>query len=386
MTSAAIRILFVASLVFGGLSGSAAAGVELDPADTLSSAVSTATSPTGQASDLTNSVGDAADGVTGTVNDAAENVAGTVTNATGSVSGATGSVSGATGSVSGGTASDGGGGGGSGSSLLDSATGSITGALSGSSDSGAGGTSTGGGSGSRGGGSGSSPSSGRSSSSSGDGSASNRGSPRTRFDRLPRRYERLLERIESGVDVRASSTRLRALLATASPRLRTQISRLIRQEIRRLRKGGLTHHERAALRRLTGLLKALEASPLPAEISPPSGTASLPATPSERHARVAGISEASLRTERPAGSGPSGSELTPLFPWPLPSPPGPVYWLPVLLAGIAGFLWLAARGPRNVLPSAVRGFVEVRGAEFSGLAALIAIIGAAWAILLQLLL
>jgi hypothetical protein len=33
----------------------------------------------------------------------------------------------------------------------------------------------------------------------------------------------------------------------------------------------------------------------------------------------------------------------------------------------------------------VRGFVEVRGAEFSGLAALIAIVGAAWAVLIQLL-
>lgn len=359
MKSAAIPILLFASLVFGGLSGSAVAGVQLDPVDTLSSAVSTATSPTGQASDLTNSVGDAADGVTGTVNDAAENVAGTVT--------------GATDSVTGGTASDGA----SGSSPLDSATGSITGALSGSSGSGAGGTSSGGGSGS-------SPTSGRSSSS-GDGSASNRGSPRTRFDRLPRQYERLLERIESGVDVRASSARLRALLATASPRLRTQISRLIRQEIRRLRKGGLTHQERAALGRLTWLLKALEASRPPAEISPPSDTASPPATSSERPAQIAGISDASVRTKRPAASGSSGSELTPLFPFPLPSPPDPVYWLPVLLAAIAGCLWLAARAPRNVLPSGVRGFVEVRGAELSGLAALIAIIGAAWALLIQLL-
>ena len=359
MKSAAIRILLFASLVFGGLSGSAVAGVQLDSADTLSSAVSTAASPTGQASDLTNSVGDVADGVTGTVNDAAENVAGTVNDATGSVTGGTS-------------------GGGSGSSPLDSATGSITGALSGSSDSGAGGTSSGGGSGS-------SPTSGRSSSSSGDGSASNRGSPRTRFDRLPRQYERLLERIESGVDVRASKARLRALLATASPRLRTQISRLIRQEIRRLKKGGLTHQERAALRRLTPLLKALEASRPPAEISLSSDTAGSPATSSERPAQVAGISDASVRTERPAESGSSGSELTPLIPFPLPSPPGPLYWLPVLLAAIAGCLWLAARAPRNVLPSGVRGFVEVRGAELSGLAALIAIIGAAWAVLIQLL-
>src|SRR6185312_15673933 len=301
--------------------------------------------------------------VTGTVNDTVENVAGT--------------VNGATGSVTGGTASGGGGGSGSGSSPLDSATGSITAVLSGSSGSGAGDTSSGGGSGS-------SPSSGRSSSSSGDGSASNRGSPRTRFDRLPRQYERLLERIESGVDVRASSARLRALLATASPRLRTQILRLIRQEIRRLRKGGLTHQERAALRRLTPLLKAFEASRLPAQISPPS-TASPPVTSSDAPAQIAGIRDASLRSERPAASGSGGSELTPLFPFPLPSPPGPLYWLSFLLAAIAGCLWLAARAPRNVLPSGVRGFVEVRGGELSGLAALIAIIGAASAVLIQLL-
>ncbi len=133
MTSAATRILLLASLVFGGLSGSAGAGVQLDPADTLSSAVSTAASPTGQASDLTNSasdltnsVGDAADGVTGSVNDAVEDVAGTVNDATGSVTGGTASGGGG----------GGGGGGGSGSSPLDSATGAITGVLSGSSDSG----------------------------------------------------------------------------------------------------------------------------------------------------------------------------------------------------------------------------------------------------------
>lgn len=351
MTSAAVRILLV-SLVFGGLSGSAVAGVQLDPADTLSS---------GQASDLTNSVGDATDGVTGTVDDTAETIAGTVNDTTGSVTGGTFD-----------------GGGDSRSSLLDSATDSITGALSESSDSGADGTSSGGGSGS-------SPTSGRSSSSSGDGSASNRGSPRTRFDRLPRKYERLLERIESGVDVRASNARLRALFATASPRLRTQISRLIRQEIRRLRKGGLTHEERAALGRLTPLLKALEAS-RPARISVSSDVAGRLAVPSsEGHAQIAGISDASLHNGRPAGSGPNGSERTPLFPLPLPSPPGLVYWLPVLLAAIAGCFWLGARPPRSGLPSPVRGLVEVRGAELSGLAALIAIVGAAWAILIQLL-
>src|SRR4029079_18826628 len=169
--------------------------------------------------------------------------------------------------------------GGPGSSPAHSATGSITAVLYGSSGSGAGDTSSGGGSGS-------SPNSGRNSSSSRDGSASNRGSARTRSDRHPRQYERLLERIESGVDVRASRARLRALLATASPRLRTQISRLIRREIRRLRNGGLTDQERAALRRLTPLLQALEASRPPPESSAPTDTASPPVTSSERPAQV----------------------------------------------------------------------------------------------------
>ena len=184
--------------------------------------------------------------------------------------------------------------------------------------------------------------------------------------------------------MRASIAKLRALLATASPRLRTQILRLIRQEIRRLRRGGLSHRERAAVRRLKPVINALEASRPPAQILLPGGTASVPAISSDERAD-AGIKDASLRTEHHAQSGPSGSERVPLFPLPLPSPFGPIYWLPVLLAAIGGFFWLAARAPRNMLPSAVRGFVEVRGGELSGLAALIAILGAAWAILIQLL-
>ena len=54
MASAAIRILLFVSLVFGGLSGSAAAGIQLDPADTLNSTVSTVTTQTG---DITDAIG-----------------------------------------------------------------------------------------------------------------------------------------------------------------------------------------------------------------------------------------------------------------------------------------------------------------------------------------
>ena len=61
MASAA-RILLFVSLVFGGLSGSAAAGIQLDPADTLNSTVSTATTQTGDITDAIGSVDDATDG------------------------------------------------------------------------------------------------------------------------------------------------------------------------------------------------------------------------------------------------------------------------------------------------------------------------------------
>lgn len=215
-------------------------------------------------------------------------------------------------------------------------------------------------------------------------SASNRGSPRTRFDRLPARYETLFERIESGFRVQASIAQLRALLANASPELRATILRLIRAEIRRLEKGGLTPKERAAVRRLTPLLKAFQASRLPDRISLRDGTASLPAASSYGRAQVAGANTGPPLSSERAGSGAdeaergSGAPSGPLFP--LPSPPGPAYWLLVLLAAIAGALWLGARAPRHVLPTGVRGIVEIRGAEISALAAtigLIAVVGAA---------
>ena len=342
MASAAIRILLFVSLVFGGLSGSAAAGIQLDPADTLNSTVSTATTQTGDITDAIGSGDDATDDLTEAVDDTTDAVTGSVTDATGSVS--------------------------SGSAT----TGSVTNVLSGSTSSGADSTLSSGSntSGSSGGsGETTSPSSRQSA------SASNRRSPRTRFDRLPARYETLLERIESG---------FRALLANASPELRATILRLIRAEIRRLEKGGLTPKERAAVRRLTPLLKAFQASRLPDRISLRDGTASLPAASSYGRAQVAGANTGPPLSSERAGSGGdeaergSGAPSGPFFP--LPSPPGPAYWLLVLLAAIAGALWLGARAPRHVLPTGVRGIVEIRGAEISALATtigLIAVVGAA---------
>ena len=358
MASAAIRILLFVSLVFGGLSGSAGAGIQLDPADTLNSTESTVTTQTGDITDAIGSVDDATDDVTEAVDDTTDAVTGSVNDATGSVSDATGSVS-------------------SGSAT----TGSVTNVLSGSTSSGADSTSSSGSdtSGSSGGSGETTSTSSRQSA-----SASNRGSPRTRFDRLPARYETLLERIESGFRVQASIAQLRALLANASPELRATTLRLIRAEIRRLEKGGLTPKERAAVRRLTPLLKAFQASRLPDRISLRDGTASLPAASSYGRAQVAGANTGPPLSSERAGSGGdeaergSGAPSGPFFP--LPSPPGPAYWLLVLLAAIAGALWLGARAPRHVLPTGVRGIVEIRGAEISALATtigLIAVVGAA---------
>lgn len=350
MASAAIRILLFVSLVFGGLSGSAAAGIQLDPADTLNSTVSTVTTQTGDITDAIGSGVDATDDLTGAVDDTTDAVTGSVNDATGSVS-------------------------------SGSATESVTNVLSGSTSSGADSTSSSGSNTSvSSGGSGETTST----SSRQSASASNRGSPRTRFDRLPARYETLLERIASGFRVQASIAQLRALLANASPELRATILRLIRAEIRRLEKGGLTPKERAAVRRLTPLLKAFQASRLPDRISLRDGTASLPAASSYGRAQVAGANTGPPLSSERAGSGGdeaergSGAPSGPLFP--LPSPPGPAYWLLVLLAAIAGALWLGARAPRHVLPTGLRGIVEIRGAEISALAAtigLIAVVGAA---------
>jgi cobalamin biosynthesis Mg chelatase CobN len=354
MASAAIRILFFVSLVFGGLSGNAAAGIQLDPADTLNSTVSTVTTQTGDITDAIGSVDDATDDLTEAVDD-------TTDAATGSVNDATGSVS-------------------SSSATTESVTESVTNVLSGSTSSGADSTSSSGSNTSV-----SSGGSGKTTSTSSrqSASASNRGSPRTRFDRLPARYETLLERIESGFRVQASIAQLRALLANASPELRATILRLIRAEIRRLEKGGLTPKERAAVRRLTPLLKAFQAARLPDRISLRDGTAILPAASSYGRAQVAGANTGPPLSFERAGSGGDeaergGAPSGPLFP--LPSPPGPAYWLLVLLAAIAGALWLGARAPQHVLPTGVRGIVEIRGAEISALAAtigLIAVVGAA---------
>jgi hypothetical protein len=301
-----VRITFLVVLgLCGGFSSAAVAG-GIDPVGTVTGALSTVASQTTVASDLTGQT---------TV----------VTSQLSPTSGATGveATNAATGVV--GAATSGGGGGGE--------------------------TSTSGDSGAR-----EKSRSGETRRSSKDASA------RTRFDRLPRRYEVLLERIESGHRVRANIARLRSLLATATPRMRARILRLIRSEIRRLEHNGLTRRERLAARRLHGLLAKLTAQPSPGAAAP-SSPATFPSefvsnfmsNPANRAGGVA--SETAAGRQSPSeGGGPT--LRIPGVPLPTPQLPSEgSQWLLTLLWALAiatgamailrTALELAARLPRN---------------------------------------
>ncbi|HSJ93222.1 MAG TPA: hypothetical protein VK896_04230, partial [Gaiellaceae bacterium] len=92
------------------------------------------------------------------------------------------------------------------------------------------------------------------------GSGGERSGPRTRFDRLPPRFERLLERILGGRDVAANLRRLQAALADR-PDLRARILRLVRAEIAKLERGGVTPAEERRIDRLRRVEAALEPPP-----------------------------------------------------------------------------------------------------------------------------
>jgi hypothetical protein len=336
MRSAAIRVLVLVILALGGVASSAAmAGAQLlDPIGTVTSAISTITSQTTVVSDLSGSVTSSGSGATGAVS-----------GATDAVSGATDAVSGATDAVFG-------------SGILSGS--GTTSATSSGADGGSGSASSG-------------------DASSGSTTDSNRGSPQTRFDRLPRRYESLLERIESGRHVRANIARLRALLASASPQLRARVLRLIRLEIRRLERGGLTRRERAAVQRLRTLLTTLQGdASRPAPQAPLSlwrveGSGILWATLSD-----AGVSAATAGSEsgsglRPRSGRDEAGSATPRQPLPLLPPSwDPPYLLLLLLWAAIACLVLLLTGPRrHLLSSPVRGMVEVRRAEVLALGAAI---------------
>jgi hypothetical protein len=319
MRSAAIRVLLLVMLALGGAASSAAmAGAQLlDPIGTVTSAISTITSQTTVVSDLT----------------------GSVTSATSATSGATDAVSGA----------------------IDAVSGSVT--LSGSSttDTTSSGADDGSGSASSG------------DASSGSATDSNPGSPRSRFDRLPGRYESLLERIESGRHVRANMARLRALLASASPQLRARVMRFIRLEIRRLERGGLTRRERAAVQRLRTLLTMLQgqasrpAAQAPLSLARVEGSGIFSATVSGGDVATA---TASGSGRRPTSERDEASSASPRLPLPLlpPSSEPPYLLLLLVLAAIGCFVLLLTGPPRHLLPSPVRGMVEIRRPEVLALA------------------
>jgi hypothetical protein len=166
------------------------------------------------------------------------------------------------------------------------------------------------------------------------------GSANTRFDRLPRRYEVLLERIEFGIKLRASIARLRVLFASASPELQLRIQRLLRAEIRRLERGGLTNRERVQARRLRHVLSDLAGSPSGSTPTSFAGAeiASAPGRPQATPADGAGSPHGT--TDRPFTGGPivTGGPIGGVPDIPEVSPPpwappvdGPV-WLWTVLA------------------------------------------------------
>jgi hypothetical protein len=321
MRSAAIRVLVFVILGLGAVSSSAAmAGEPLDPIGTITPAISTITSQTTVVSDLTGSV------------------------TTVSGSGATGAMSGANDAVAGSGVL---GGSGTTSATSSGADGSRS-------------ASTG-------------------DASSGSARESNRGSPQTRFDRLPRRYESLLERIESGRHVRANMARLRALLASASPQLRARVMRFIRLEIRRLERGGLTRRERAAAQRLRTLLNTLQrhtsrpAAQGPLSLGRVEDSRTLAGTVRGGGAAAATAgSESGFEGRRPTSGRDEASSATPSIPplllLPSSDPAWPLAVLLSVLAAIACFVLLLSGPPRHLLPSPVRGMVEVRRPEVLALA------------------
>ena len=289
MGAAALRIMLLAVLVVcGALSSTAVAGDEIDPIGTITAAISTIASQTTIASDLTGQTTVASD-PTGSDSEASS-VVGTLETAVGGSEGNSGTADGSSGTA-------------------DSS---------------------------------------RSSRASADGGRStSNGSAPTRFDRLPRRFEILLERIEFGHKVRVSAARLRALFASATPEVRARILRLIRTEIRRLKRNGLTHRERAAVRRLHRLRSMLahEAArsgpPASSSLGRLAGAGVTSANAGATAASsAAGAGSPSGAAEQPFTGGPSGPGLD--VPGIAPPTPAPsldgVNWLWVVLSILAGIL------------------------------------------------
>jgi hypothetical protein len=151
-----------------------------------------------------------------------------------------------------------------------------------------------------------------------------------------------------------------ALCSHRHPELRARIMRVIRMELRRLEKGGLTRREHAASERLRRLLPRVSHT----QFGPSGAVSSLSA--GDGRVQVAGATAASPPVaDRPPANGEAG--VTHGLPGPLfllPSASGPAYWL-LFLAAIAGVLLLVPWAPRRLIPSSVRGIVEVREASLA---------------------
>lgn len=306
MRAAAIGITCSAILAFCGvLASTAAAQDDLDPIGTVTSVVSPVTSV---ASDLVGQAPAVSGGSGGGTADSVESTVGSVETA----------VSGATGASSTSSTSSGGS-----TSTADSS---------------------------------------QSRQSSAERRARANGSAHTRFDRLPRRYEVLLERIEFGIKLRASIARLRVLFASASPELQLRILRLLRAEIRRLERGGLTNGERGRARRLRHVLSDLADSPS-GSTPMPSVTVALQSLAGAEIASAAGGPPATPAngagsppgtTDRPFTGGAIGVPDSPeVSPPPRAPPVDGTVWLWIVLAILSGIAFvvvldeLAARWPKD---------------------------------------
>jgi hypothetical protein len=210
----------------------------------------------------------------------------------------------------------------------------------------------------------------------------------SRFDQLPRRYELLLERLELGRSPHAARARLLALLASATPELRERVVRLIRMEIRRLERGGLTARERPAVQALRGLLRRLDrqvsGEAVGAARSPGQ---SADADTGSAGARGGGVASARAGSDSSradparsrAGSRGEAGGGTPWGPLPSPIPPSsPLDWLlllVLLLGGIGCLLLFLSLAPRRSVPSRARGAVAVRRHELRILALTVVLAG-----------
>ena len=208
----------------------------------------------------------------------------------------------------------------------------------------------------------------------------------SRFDPLPRRYELLLERLELGRSPRAARARLLALLASATPELRERVVRLIRMEIRRLERGGLTARERPAVQALRGLLRSLDRQ-VSGETVGAARSPGQSADTGSAGARVGGVASARAGSESHqadaarsrAGSRGEAGGGTPWGPLPSPIPPSsPLDWLlllVLLLGGIGCLLLILSLAPQRTGPSGARGAVAVRRHELRILALTVVLAG-----------